>query len=271
MESVQDTLQKNQKQKEFYNKKKKSLPSRLWSLLREKSLKNIRKELGILEQSYELHRAWMNDISNKRILDLGCYKGNRLSVHMAQNAKAYVGVDLSDEGIAHLNERIKHIPTAKALAVDFFSEEFDESDFDLIYAYGVLHHFKNVDNLIQRLNEKLAPGGEIISYDPLQTSTPIWFIRKLYRPFQSDAAWEWPFSRKTFRKFSRSFDIIERRGVLGSSKWYFLYAMLPISKKKKQAWGEKKHKRDWERSATSDLHLYSCMQLNLRMRKLESS
>ena len=166
-----------------------------------------------------------------------------------------------------LNKKLQDIPHAKAVALDFFSDEFTEKDFDLIYAYGVLHHFKNVDNLISRLDEKLAPGGEIISYDPLETSYPIWFIRKLYRPFQSDAAWEWPFTRKTFKKFDNAFTIKEKRGVLGKSKWYFIYAFLPVSKDKKVAWGKKAHKKDWELSAVSNNHLYTCMQLNLRMQK----
>jgi 2-polyprenyl-3-methyl-5-hydroxy-6-metoxy-1,4-benzoquinol methylase len=267
METLQDTLEKNKKQKEFYNKKKKSLPSRIWSFVREKSLKNIKKELGILEQSYALHREWMGDLSQKKVLDLGCYAGNNLSIYLAANSGEYLGIDLSDVGIELLNNKLKDIPHARAVAIDFFSEEFSESNFDLIYAYGVLHHFKNVDNLIHRLNEKLAPNGRIISYDPLETSYPIWFIRKLYRPFQSDAAWEWPFTRKTVRKFEEGFKVIEKRGVLGRSKWYFLYAMLPVSNEKKLNWGKSAHKKDWERSSNSNAQLFKCMQLNMLMQK----
>ncbi|MBT8275182.1 MAG: class I SAM-dependent methyltransferase [Bacteroidia bacterium] len=267
METLQDTLEKNKKQKEFYNKKKKSIPSKIWSFIREKSLKNIRKELGILQQSYALHKEWMGDLSDKKVLDLGCYSGNNLSLYMATNCKEYIGLDLSDMAIQKLNNKLKDIPHARAIAADFFSDEFAESEFDLIYAYGVLHHFKNVDTLIHRLQDKLAPNGTIISYDPLQTSYPIWFIRKLYRPFQSDAAWEWPFSRKTLRKFNSNFEILERRGVLGKSKWFFMYSMLPVSRENKIRWGKSAHQYDWERSARSNRHLYSCMQLNLHMRK----
>ena len=267
METLQDTLKKNEKQKEFYNKKKKSLPSKIWSLLREKSLKNIRKELGILEQSYELHKQWMGDLSGKKVLDLGCYAGNNLSRYLATNCGEYIGLDLSDVAITRLNEKLKDIPHARGVAQDFFSEDFSEENFDLIYAYGVLHHFKNVDNLIAKLDEKLALNGQIISYDPLETSYPIWFIRKLYRPFQSDAAWEWPFTRKTVRKYDRSFNVLEKRAVLGKSKWYFIYNMLPISKEKKLKWGRQAHKKDWERSAKSNAYLFKCMQLNMLMQK----
>lgn len=267
MESVQETLKKNEKQKEFYNVKKKSVPTKIWHFIREKSLKNIRKELGMLGQSYDLHKQWMGDLSQKKVMDLGCYSGNTLSLHLAKNCKEYIGIDLSDKAIAKLNEKLKDIPTAKAISMDFFSEDFKENEFDLIYAYGVLHHFKNVDILISRLDEKLAPNGTIISYDPLQTSRPIWLLRMLYRPFQSDAAWEWPFTRKTVRKFKSAFNSIETRGVLGSSKWYFLVSFLPISKEKKLAWGQKAHQKDWERSSLSESHLFKCMQLNMYLQK----
>ncbi len=267
METLHETLEKNKKQKEFYNTKKKSIPSKIWSFIREKSLKNIRKELGILQQSYALHRSWMGDLSEKKVLDLGCYSGNNLSRYLAEKSKSYIGIDLSDVAIEKLNKKLADIPTASAVSMDFFSDDFAEKDFDLIYAYGVLHHFKNVDNLIAKLDEKLAPGGQIISYDPLETSRPVWVLRKLYRPFQSDAAWEWPFSRKTLRKFEEGFEVRETRGVLGKSKWYFLVNLLPMSRDSKVRWGKKAHQKDWEKSASSRSHLLTCMQLNMLMQK----
>ncbi|MAO08837.1 MAG: methyltransferase [Alteromonas sp.] len=267
MESIEETLEKNKAQKEFYNSKKKNLPTRIWSFIREKGLKGIRKDLGILEQSYALHKKWLGDLSQKKVLDLGCYAGNALSFYLAENSQSYTGIDLSEKGIERLNSIIAHIPTAEAKAIDFFSEEFEEGSFDVIYAYGVLHHFKNVDNLIKRLDEKLAPNGIIVSYDPLKTSYPIWLLRALYRPFQSDAAWEYPFGRKTLQKLGTAFTIKESRGVLGKAKWYFLYQLLPFSKAKKIAWGKKAHQKDWQRSATSRKHLLTCMQLNLLLQK----
>lgn len=267
MESVEETLSKNKAQKEFYNTKKKNLPTRIWSRIRGKVLRNIRKELGIAEQSYALHKSWVGDLTHKRVLDLGCYSGNALSIYLAENAKAYVGIDLSDVAIEKLNKKLAHLPNAHAVAMDFFSKEFEDANFDVIYAYAVLHHFKNVDNLVAKLNEKLAPKGIIVSYDPLKTSYPIWFMRSLYRPFQSDAAWEYPFGRKTLKKLENAFKVKDVRGVLGKSKWFFIYRLLPISEKKKQAWGKKAHDYDWEQSARSKKHLLKCMQLNLLLQK----
>lgn len=261
------TLEVNKKQAEFYNTKKKNLPTRIWSNIREKTLKGIRRELNILQESYDLHKSWFGDLSDKKVLDLGCFAGNYHSMYLAENSKQYIGLDLSDKAIAKFNKRLEHIPTAEAVSKDFLAAEFAEKDFDIIYAYGVLHHFQNVDLLIEKLNEKLAEGGRIISYDPLETSTPVWIIRKLYRPFQSDAAWEWPFNRKTMRKFDANFNILEKRGVLGYAKWYFVVNLLPIPKAKKMAWGKRMHKKDWEKSDASMSHLFKCMQLTMHMQK----
>lgn len=264
---LQETLEVNKKQAEFYNTKKKNLPTRIWSKIREKTLKDIRKELNILQESYDLHKSWFGDLSTKKVLDLGCYSGNYHSLYLAKNSNEYIGLDLSTKAIDKLNNKLKDIPHASALAVDFLSEDFKYTSFDLIYAYGVLHHFKDVDLLIAKLNEKLAKDGQIISYDPMQTSPPVWILRKLYRPFQSDAAWEWPFSRKTLNKFYASFKVRETRGILGYSKWYFLIRLLPLSKDKKLDIGKKLHQKDLEKSNTSKYHLYSCMQLTMLMQK----
>ena len=47
-------------------------------------------------------------ISDKKILDLGCLRGNYLSLYMAENAKQYIGIDLSDVAITSLQKRIEN-------------------------------------------------------------------------------------------------------------------------------------------------------------------
>ncbi|MEO5778143.1 MAG: class I SAM-dependent methyltransferase [Flavobacterium sp.] len=270
MSTQEEIIEINKKQVEFYNYKsdKKNLPTRIWYYFREKTLKKIRKDIGVLNESYDIHKSWFGDLSNKKVLDLGCFAGNYWSMYLAEYSKKYIALDLSDVAIDKLAIRIKPFPNAEAIAADFLSEQFAEKDFDIIYAYGVLHHFQNPDVLISKLNEKLAPGGVIISYDPLETSLPIKIMRVLYRPFQSDKDWEWPFTKKTYFKFAKAFNIVERHGLLGQSKWYFAMNFMPfVSEEKKQSIGKKWHKKDWDLSATSDSHLFKCMHLTMLMQK----
>lgn len=271
MKTAEEILETNKKQREFYNHQtRQNLATRLWAGLRNGLLNRTRKAVGIQEEVYETHRRWIGDIATKKVLDLGCFAGNYWSIYLAENAKSYLGIDLSDVGIGRLNARLTHFPNAEARVVDFLSPEFFDTDFDLIYAYGVLHHFPNTDLLIARLQEKLAPGGEIIAYDPLETSVPLKLLRSLYRPFQSDAEWEWPFSRKTFRKYRDGFDLIEHHGILGRAKWVALLGFLPLSQESKVRMGRRWHRYDWEMSGVSDRALFACMHLTMRLRKKQS-
>lgn len=260
-----EKLTVNERQQEFYDSKKKNLPTRLWSYFRNGTLNRIKKEIGIEKDVYLLHKSWFGDLSKKKVLDLGCYAGNSLSLYLAENSKSYLGIDLSSKGIENLNRRLIGIPGARAEVIDFLSEDFKEKEFDLIYAYGVLHHFKNVDELIRKLKEKLKENGKIVSHDPLKTSLPIKSIRNIYRPFQSDRDWEWPFSREIYYRFETAFQIKERRAVLGKTKWTILLNILPISKEKKLNKAGRWHREDWEKSALDDEHMFSCMHLSLLM------
>jgi 2-polyprenyl-3-methyl-5-hydroxy-6-metoxy-1,4-benzoquinol methylase len=256
-----------EKQKEFYDTKRKNAATRLWSYFRNGALNRLKKDIGIEHDIYELHKRWFGDLSKKKVLDLGCYAGNSLSFYLAQNSKEYLGIDLSSKGIIHLSRRLEKLPGARAEVIDFLSEDFKENDFDLIYAYGVLHHFKDVDELISKLQEKLSKKGEIVSHDPLKTSLPIKLIRILYRPFQSDKDWEWPFSKKTYFRFEKAFEIKERRAVLGKAKWCALTGFFSLTEKKRLKKAKAWHREDWEKSAHSNKHMFSCMHLSMHMVK----
>ncbi len=265
MKTTDSILETNKKQKEFYNNFKQNYFTKVWARLRNGLLTKIRKNTGIADQAYLLHKEWFGNLAEKKVLDLGCFSGNYWSRYLAENSKSYTGIDLSDVAIAKLSERLSDLPTAKAEAVDFLSSDFAEKDFDLIYAYGVLHHFENTDLLIAKLKEKLVPNGKIISYDPLETSVPIKILRTLYRPFQSDAAWEWPFTKETYKKYENAFHITERRGLLGKTKWMTVVNFLPFSGKRKTEIGKKWHNQDWEESKVSDKALFRCMHLTMLM------
>lgn len=255
----------NERQAEFYRNFKKNRATKAWYALRNGLFRDIRKNIGAEAQIYELHKNWFGDLSNLKVLDLGCFAGNSLSYYLAENSRSYLGIDLSAPAIKKLNNRIIKLPNAHAKAVDFLSEEFNEGEFDLIYAYGVLHHFKDTDELISKLKEKLKAGGKIVSYDPLETSLPVKIARSVYRPFQSDKDWEWPFTKKVFYKYEKAFKILDRRAVFGKTKWIFLLNLLPVSEKKKELIGKKWHEKDWERSKHSNNHLFRCMHLTMLM------
>src|SRR5690606_38521655 len=273
-QDVSKILETNKRQKEFYNsteKKKKNLPTQIWSSVRNGILSDYRKNYDLKNRVYDEHKVWLGDLKDKKVLDLGCLRGNALSLYLAENAKQYIGIDLSDNAIADLQIKLDNAncKNAKAVAVDFLSPEFAERDFDVIYAYGVLHHFEDFNILVNTLNEKLAEGGIIISYDPLQTSLPIKVFRNMYRPFQSDKDGEWPFSQQTLKQLDSAFNILEKRGILGRSKYGSPLNFLPISKNYKERKVQAMIEKDWGAKSWKDIH--SCMHLTLKLQKKHNS
>ena len=89
-----DRIKINKQQQEFYDHKSKNLPSRIWSYFRNGSLNRIRKTIGVERDIYELHKRWLGDLRSKKVLDLGCFEGNSLSIYMAQQSQEYLGIDL---------------------------------------------------------------------------------------------------------------------------------------------------------------------------------
>jgi 2-polyprenyl-3-methyl-5-hydroxy-6-metoxy-1,4-benzoquinol methylase len=266
MENTEKILEVNKRQKEFYNstkKNKKKLPSKIWSKIRNGLLSDYRNQFNIKNKVYQQHKIWLGDLSNKKVLDLGCLRGNALSIYMANNAKEYIGIDLSDVAISVLNKRLEQegCQNAKAVAIDFLSTDFKETDFDVIYAYGVLHHFEDFDILISKLKKKLKFNGQILSYDPLQTSLPVNIIRTIYRPFQSDKDWEWPFKKSTLKKINENFNVIDQKGILGKSKYGIILNLLPIKKSFKTRVIKKLIDKDWNLQDIK--HSYSCMHITL--------
>jgi 2-polyprenyl-3-methyl-5-hydroxy-6-metoxy-1,4-benzoquinol methylase len=271
MKSTEDILEINKRQKEFYNSEdtaKTNFASTLWFKFRNGILSDFRNKFDIKARVYNEHKLWLGDMSNKKILDLGCLRGNALSIYMAQNAKEYIGIDLSDVAIASLQKNIKknNCKNAQAIAVDFLSPEFHQTNFDIIYAYGVLHHFENFDLLVSKLKEKLNDNGVVISYDPLETSLPVKILRTAYRPFQSDKDWEWPFTKTVLNKINTNFKIEEMRGVLGKSKYGILINLLPLNNAYKSRVIAKMVDKDWNCSNLKEM--YSCMHNTMLLRKI---
>ncbi|MDC0467765.1 class I SAM-dependent methyltransferase [Bacteroidia bacterium] len=264
--NLQNILETNHRQKDFYNsnkKNKKNLPTKIWSGIRNGILSNFRNQFDIKKRVYSQHKIWLGDLTHKKVLDLGCLRGNALSIYIAKNSKEYIGIDLSDVAISDLDKKLKkeNCENSKAIAIDFLSPDFKETDFDIIYAYGVLHHFEDFDILINKLKEKLNHKGKIISYDPLQTSRPIKIIRAIYRPFQSDKDWEWPFNKKVLQKIKSNFKILDKKGILGKSKYSILINLIPISKSIKEKIIKNYIEKDWSLKDIEDA--YNCMHLTL--------
>jgi len=98
--------------------------------------------------------------AGKRVLEIGCGIGSDAE-EFAKAGAEYVGIDLSEQSIALSQNRFTVLELEGEFYVKDASKPFaDLGQFDLVYSYGVIHHFPGIDVIIDNVKEVLVPGGE---------------------------------------------------------------------------------------------------------------
>jgi SAM-dependent methyltransferase len=101
---------------------------------------------------------------NKRVLEIGCGVGTD-GARFAEAGADYVGIDLTDSAIALAQQRFAlfdlpgQFKVANAADPQVYQ---DLGQFDLVYAWGVIHHWPELDLLLQNIHRCLKPNGIFI-------------------------------------------------------------------------------------------------------------
>ena len=121
---------------------------------------------------------------------------------------------MSQKAVDILNRKLKTTglnTRASAAAEDFLL--FDaKNKFDLIFAHGVLHHFQNSDIVFSKIANLLKDEGILILTEPAMVNKVFYLVRMIYRQFQSDSDWEWPFTRLTVINMEKHLEPIDGFG-----------------------------------------------------------
>ena len=99
----------------------------------------------------------------KRVLEIGCGIGSD-SEQFARHGAEYVGIDLSEESLHLCKQRFKVYDLPGEFRHGSVSDiDFMKSlgEFDLVYSYGVLHHFPGMREHLENITQVLKPGGEL--------------------------------------------------------------------------------------------------------------
>lgn len=269
---IEEMLHTNEKQHEYYEKAggtfESSLNSNATNLYRRirRNAFSVFRNAEIQNSIVQLHTQWMGDVSNAKVLDLGLGEGNPLSLKLASEAREYVAIDLSSTRMDIYRRKLDDagIHNARTYVGDFLSNDFPEVGFDVVYAMAIFHHFKHIDAFMDALSRRMSPGGFIITLDPMETWLPAKLIRLAYRPFQTDAEWEYPFTQDSLDAIQRKFSIECVQGVYGRSKW-----AMPISLFNPE--GAMKYAQQWHakdmKSATRLSNIRSCLRVSFKLRK----
>jgi ubiquinone/menaquinone biosynthesis C-methylase UbiE len=96
----------------------------------------------------------------KKMLEVGVGMGTDFLQWVRSGAEAY-GIDLTPEGVRHTLTRLElYGLTAKEVRVaDAESLPYSDNMFDLVYAWGVIHHSPNTEKALAEIVRVLKPGG----------------------------------------------------------------------------------------------------------------
>jgi SAM-dependent methyltransferase len=184
--------------------KKANLLTRFWATLRYQQQSAFASS-GVQQRKEEFHKHWIETKKGGKFLELGCFRGTGSSWPLIEACGSYLGIDLSAKAVDFFNGTLRNAglaQKARAQACDFLVMESDEK-YDLIFAHGVLHHFEDPDPLFAKISALMKSDGILLLTEPSQINPLYALIRKGFRPFQSDAAWEWPFTKKTVFSMER--------------------------------------------------------------------
>jgi SAM-dependent methyltransferase len=100
-----------------------------------------------------------------QILDIGCGPGELLRFLPVD--VGYLGIDISAAYIESARARFGN--RAEFQVADATTLDPHERRFDLVLAFGVLHHLDDheVGALLERTGRALAPGGRVLTVDPV--------------------------------------------------------------------------------------------------------
>jgi 2-polyprenyl-3-methyl-5-hydroxy-6-metoxy-1,4-benzoquinol methylase len=100
--------------------------------------------------------------AGKRVLEIGCGIGSDAE-EFAKHGAEYVGIDLSDQSLDIAQQRFEVI----GLEGQFYNIDVSDSaalsalgQFDLVYSYGVIHHFPGIDKIINNIHKVTETAGE---------------------------------------------------------------------------------------------------------------
>ena len=156
---------------------------------------------GISRMRYEVEPyiagfAEFEKFSGKRVLEIGVGSGSDFE-NWVKNGSDAVGIDFTTAAIDLTKERLLlkgYAENRFTLKVgDAENLDFDDNSFDLVYAYGVIHHTPDTEKCVREILRVLKRGGvaKIMVYSAFSvTGIMLWIRYALLtgRPFQSQRA-----------------------------------------------------------------------------------
>jgi SAM-dependent methyltransferase len=122
----------------------------------------LRSTTGLEEAGeWPAFRGLLPDFRDKRLLDLGCGFGWHCRYAIEHNARAVVGVDISEKMLARAKETTDD-PQVTYLRYAIEDIDFGADEFDIVISSLALHYVEKFDIVCQKVHYCLAPSGMFV-------------------------------------------------------------------------------------------------------------
>ena len=104
-------------------------------------------------------KSMMPNISDKKVLLLGCGTGQESELLEKYNPQKIVGIDLSEKSIEIAR---KSYPNCEFYLADMLNLPFDDNEFDFVYSSLALNHIEDTDRLFKEIYRVLNNDGRLL-------------------------------------------------------------------------------------------------------------
>jgi SAM-dependent methyltransferase len=104
------------------------------------------------------------DIEGAAVLEIGLGFGT-VGQYVAQRAKAYHGIDIAEEPVGLLQQRLEVLDRATSSVVHQGSAlelPYPDDSFDTVISIGTLHHTGNLARAVSEVHRVVRPGGNVL-------------------------------------------------------------------------------------------------------------
>ena len=116
------------------------------------------------EQKWNRLQAYLPDLNNKRLLDVGCGNGYYMLRMLGAGAQQVIGVDPNLLFLAQFTAFTKNLQIpidAFLLPIAFEQLPTELNNFDCVFSMGVLYHRRKPQDHLQQLYQRLVSGGSV--------------------------------------------------------------------------------------------------------------
>lgn len=138
---------------------------------------------GLSERANGYGYRQLGDLPGKRVLDLGCGKGETL-LRLGRDGARAVGIDISSEMVRMASENARRSGLSNVQVFKMPAEQLDFADasFDAVYSLAVAHHLE-IERAAREIARVLKPGGRAVLVEPLNYN-PLINLFRLVTPWR---------------------------------------------------------------------------------------